>query len=58
VTITFSEPVTGFELGDLTVSNGTAGNFSGADDVYAGLSLPPTTDGPMTVDIDAGERFR
>ena len=27
VTITFSEPVTGFELGDIRVTNGTASNF-------------------------------
>ena len=52
ITITFSESVTGFELSDLTVGNGTADNFSGSGTTYT-ADITPTADGEITVDIDA-----
>jgi len=50
VTITFSESVTGFELSDITVGNGAAGNLSGSGTTYT-ASITPTADGAVTVDI-------
>ena len=52
ITITFSESVIGFELSDLTVGNGTADNFSDNGTTYT-ADITPTTDGEITVDIDA-----
>jgi len=51
ITLTFSEEVTGFALGDLTVGNGTAGNFSTADNIVFTADITPTADGNVTVDI-------
>ena len=55
VTATFSEPVSGFTLDDISVVNGTAGNFSGGDgnSVYT-FSVTPDSLGEVTVDIAAG----
>ena len=53
VTITFSEAVSGFEITDLVVVNGNAGNFSGADDVYTADITPTVTDDTVTVDVPA-----
>ena len=50
VTATFSETVTGFTLGDISVGNGSAGNFAGAGVNYT-FDVTPTTDGLVTVDI-------
>ena len=44
---TFSESVTGFAVGDLTVTNGTASNFSGSGSTYT-FSVTPTTAGTAT----------
>jgi LPXTG-site transpeptidase (sortase) family protein len=52
VTITFSEDMTGFELGDITVGNGTAGNFAGSGKTYT-ADITPSADGEVTVDIAA-----
>ena len=52
VTFTFSETVTGFEVTDITVSNGTAGNFSGSGDTYT-ADISPTSTGTVTVDVAA-----
>jgi len=52
ITITFSELVSGFVVGDLTVSNGTAGNFAGGGATYT-ADITPTTQGIITVDIAA-----
>jgi LPXTG-site transpeptidase (sortase) family protein len=52
VTITFSENVTGFELGDITVGNGTAGNLLGSGKTYT-ADITPSADGEVTVDIAA-----
>jgi LPXTG-site transpeptidase (sortase) family protein len=53
VTITFSAPVTDFDLGDLTVGNGGAGNFSGGGAVYT-ADITPAANGLVTVDVAAG----
>ena len=56
VTITFSEAVTGFDVADITVGNGTASNFdaTNAQTTFAfQAKITPTEDGPVTVDIDA-----
>ncbi len=51
-TITFSEPVTGFEKGDVTVGNGTVTAFSGSGDRYTATVTPAAT-GAVTVDVAA-----
>ena len=51
-TITFSEDVTGFEKGDVTVSNGTVSAFSGSGDSYTATIVPAAT-GEVTVDVPA-----
>jgi hypothetical protein len=53
VTITFNEPVTGFVVGDITVTNGTAGAFSGSGDSYS-VNVTPSGQGTVTVAISAG----
>ncbi|MEE2527409.1 Ig-like domain-containing protein, partial [Hyphobacterium sp. HN65] len=51
-TFTFSEDVTGFELGDITVGNGAASNLSGSATTYT-ATITPTADGQVTVDVPA-----
>ncbi len=52
-TITFSEDVTGFEVADLSVTNGTASDFTiTSATVYTAL-ITPTVDGIVTVDVNA-----
>ena len=55
VTIDFSEDVTGFDLTDLSVTNGTAGNFAGADASYT-VEVTPRDEfhGSVTVTVPAG----
>ena len=48
ITITFNESVAGFELNNLTIGNGTAGNFNGSGTTYT-ADITPTTDGTVTV---------
>jgi len=52
VTITFSEPVLDFVVGDIVVTNGTKSNFLGSERVYT-LDITPTIAGEVTVDIPA-----
>ena len=54
VTVTFSDPVNGFTVDDITVVNGSAGNFAGSDgvSVYT-LDVTPNAIGDVTVDIAA-----
>ena len=52
VSITFSEPVSGFEESEVTVGNGTA-VLSGADSSYS-ATITPSSDGTVTVDVAAG----
>ena len=55
VTVTFSEPVSGFTVDDITVVNGTASGFSGSDgdSVYT-FDVTPNALGEVTVDIPVG----
>ena len=55
ITATFSEPVSGFTLDDISVVNGTASGFSGSDgdSVYT-FEVTPDSLGEVTVDIAAG----
>ena len=54
VTATFSEPVNGFTVDDITVANGSASNFGGGDgnSVYT-FDVTPNAVGVVTVDIAA-----
>ena len=55
VTVTFSEPVSGFTVDDITVGNGTASGFSGSDgDAVYTFEVTPTSLDEVTVDIAAG----
>ena len=52
VTATFSEPVTGFAVSDITVTNGSAGNFVGSDgDLAYTFDITPNAIGVVAVDI-------
>ncbi|MEZ4705113.1 MAG: Ig-like domain-containing protein [Bdellovibrionota bacterium] len=53
VTITFSESVTGFTVGDLTVGNGSASGFAGSGTTYT-ANITPTANGPVTIDVAGG----
>ncbi|MFP6791402.1 MAG: Ig-like domain-containing protein [Thalassolituus sp.] len=53
VTATFSEMVTGVELADFVVTNGTAGNLAALGNAYSVL-ITPTADGDVTVNMAAG----
>tara|TARA_R110002073_G_scaffold34954_1_gene102885 strand:+ start:5111 stop:14044 length:8934 start_codon:yes stop_codon:yes gene_type:complete len=52
IAINFDEPVTGFDVTDLTVGNGAASNFAGASTAYT-ATITPAADGAVTVDIAA-----
>ena len=54
VTITFSEPVTGFEKADVTVDNGAATALSGSGASYT-ATITPTANGTVTVDVAANK---
>ncbi|MCE7996350.1 MAG: hypothetical protein HEP71_30505, partial [Roseivirga sp.] len=54
ITITFSEPVTGLELTDLTVVNSTASNLTVLGAVYT-VTITPTTDGSVMIDLAAAK---
>lgn len=53
VTVTFSESVTGFASGDVSVAGGAVSNFAGSGASYS-FDLSATGDGTITVDIPAG----
>ena len=53
VTVTFSEPVEGFEEGDMTASQGTLTNFSGSGATYTYILTPPDSrSGAITLSVD------
>ena len=55
VTATFSEPVSGFTLDDVSVMNGTASGFSGSDgDAVYTFDVTPGSLAEVTVDVAAG----
>jgi hypothetical protein len=53
VTATFSEAVTGFEIGDISLNNATASNFSATSATVYTVDVTPTADGAVTVDVAA-----
>jgi len=53
VTITFSESVTGFAVEDITVGNGTAGNFRDVNGTTYSADITPSGQGTVTVDVTA-----
>ena len=53
VTITFSEPVEGFELEDIRVTNGTASNFTKVSPQEYTVEITPSANGAVTVEIAA-----
>jgi parallel beta-helix repeat protein len=55
VSASFTEHVTGFALGDITIDNGTvdAGSFSGVNDYFT-FSVTPAAPGLVTVQVSAG----
>ena len=54
ITVTFSEEVAGFVVGDLTIGNGTAGgDFATADNIVFTANIIPTVFGIVTIDINA-----
>ena len=53
ITVTFSEPVTGFELADMVVGNGRASELEGSEATYTAM-VTPTASGTVTVDVGAG----
>lgn len=50
VTVTFSEPVTGFALSDFIVSNGCASNLQGSGALYT-ADIVPRSNGPVSVTV-------
>ena len=53
VTATFGESVTGFTVGDIDVTNGSAANLSGSGSLYA-FEVFPNVVGVVTVDMGSG----
>src|SRR5690606_6792244 len=53
VTATFSENVTGFDAGDISVTNAAISDFEGADDAYT-FTVTPDADGAVSVSVAAG----
>jgi gliding motility-associated-like protein len=53
-TFTFSEPITNFDLTDITVTNGTASVFNQISPTVYEALITPTADGEVTVSILAG----
>jgi len=51
-TFTFSEAVTGFTVGDITLGNATASDFAGSDTVFTAL-ITPEADGQVTINVAA-----
>ncbi|WP_214625900.1 S-layer homology domain-containing protein [Paenibacillus agaridevorans] len=53
VTVSFSEPVIGFEPTDITVTNGAASNLQTSDNQNFTATITPSSDGAVTVNIEA-----
>ena len=51
---TFSEDVTGFTIGDVSVGNGAASNFAAISSTVYTATITPSADGPVTIDVAAG----
>ncbi|MBA6417551.1 hypothetical protein H4J50_16195, partial [Colwellia sp. 6M3] len=53
VTFTFSEAVTDFVVGDISVGNGSAGGFTTVNTSTYTAVITPTADGSVTLDVNA-----
>ena len=53
-TFTFDEAVTGFDVGDLVVGNGTPSGFTQTGPMTFTALITPATDGPVTIDVPPG----
>lgn len=53
IVVTFSESVTGFDVGDVTVSNASKSDFSGSGATYS-LNATPASEGVVTVSVASG----
>jgi hypothetical protein len=53
-TVTFSETVTGFTSGEVTIGNGTIGLFTAVSGTMYTFTITPGGDGTVTVDVAAG----
>ena len=53
VTITFSETVTGFIVGDISVTNGTAGTFVATSGTVYTANITPSGQGTVTIGVAA-----
>lgn len=54
VQITFTEPVTGFAVGDIVVGNAAASALATADNLNFTATITPSGPGDVTVDVAAG----
>ena len=54
LSVTFSEPVTGFTAGDITLSNGTLGTLSGSGASYTIMVTPAQMGTPVVISVAAG----
>lgn len=52
VTFNFTEPVTGFTLSDIVVSNGNASNFAGTGSSYS-ANITPVANGLVSINVPA-----
>ncbi|MEQ6124971.1 Ig-like domain-containing protein, partial [Pseudotenacibaculum sp. MALMAid0570] len=50
-TITFSEDVTGFDISDIEVENGTPSNFNAVSASVYTVSIAPDSDGDVNIDV-------
>ena len=53
VIITFSEEVTGFSAGDITVGNGNVSNLESQDNIEFIVQIAPLSVGSVTIDVNA-----
>ncbi|KOF01761.1 hypothetical protein OB69_15550 [Roseivirga seohaensis subsp. aquiponti] len=54
-TFTFSEDVSGFDVNDISVTNGTAGSFSATSASVYTAKITPSADGQVTVGVAANK---
>nr|MCF6374533.1 putative Ig domain-containing protein [Tychonema sp. BBK16] len=55
VNAVFNEDVTGFDITDITLGNGTASNFTAVNGKTYVFDVTPTADGSVTVDVAAAK---
>jgi len=52
-TFTFTEPVTGFDISDITATNATLSNLTGAGNIYT-VTVSPSAEGQVSLHVNAG----